>query len=84
MKKRSSMFLYGANCFRCEHNLIAPYMTEFLHGDTIPHRWQCPYCDAQFESFPRFPAYARSVKEITKEVEVVPTLRGLGGKRASQ
>jgi hypothetical protein len=75
MKKRSSMFLYGATCFRCEHSLIAPYMTEFLDGQIIRHSWQCPHCDARFESFPRFPAYAKSVKEVTAEVEVFPTLR---------
>jgi hypothetical protein len=41
-----------------------------LDDKVIRHVWQCPYCKAIFESFPRFPANAKSVREVAANVDV--------------
>ena len=74
MKKRRSMFMFGIQCVRCSHEIIAPHRTEFLDDMVIRHLWHCPCCKALFESFPRFPANAKSVKEVMKSVDVFPPL----------
>ena len=68
------MSLFGMRCVRCNHEIIAPHKTEFLDDKVIRHVWQCPYCKAIFESFPRFPANAKSVREVAAHVDVVPPL----------
>ena len=76
MKKRPSMFMFGMRCVRCNHEIIAPHKSGLLDDDVIRHLWNCPCCKAMFESFPRFPANAKSVKEVAAEVEVFPPLNG--------
>jgi hypothetical protein len=74
MKKRPSMFMFGMRCVRCDHEIIAPHKTELLDTEVIRHLWHCSCCKAVFESFPRFPPNARSVKEVTMSVDVFPPL----------
>jgi hypothetical protein len=54
--------------------IIAPRKTELLDDKVIRHLWHCPQCRAVFESFPRFPANAKLVKEVMKSVDVFPPL----------
>ena len=72
MKKQRSMFMFGIQCVRCNHEIIAPHKSEFLDDKVIRHLWHCPRCEAWFESFPRFPANAKSVKELMTTVDVFP------------
>ena len=74
MKKRPSMFMYGIQCVRCNHEIIAPRKTELLDDKVIRHLWHCPRCEALFESFPRFPANAKLVREVMISVDVFPPL----------
>jgi hypothetical protein len=74
MKKRPSMFMYGIQCVRCNHEIIAPRKTELLDDKFIRHLWHCPRCEALFESFPRFPANAKLVREVMISVVVFPPL----------
>jgi hypothetical protein len=76
MKKRRSMSLFGIQCVRCDHEIIAPHKAELLDDKVIRHLWHCPKCKARFESFPRFPKNARSVKEAMMKVDVFPPLNG--------
>jgi phage FluMu protein Com len=68
------MFLFGIRCIRCNYELIAPDKTEFLDDKIICHLWHCPRCKALFESFPRFPPTAKSVRETMMTVDVLPPL----------
>jgi hypothetical protein len=68
------MFMFGIQCVRCSHEIIAPRKTEFLDDSVIRHVWHCPKCKARFESFPRFPADARSVREVMMKVDIFPPL----------
>jgi hypothetical protein len=54
--------------------MIAPRNSEFLADGVIRHVWHCPKCKAWFESFPRFPADAKLVREVMMKVEVLPLL----------
>jgi transcription elongation factor Elf1 len=72
MKKQRSMFMFGIQCVRCNHEIIAPHKSEFLDDKVIRHLWHCPRCVAWFESFPRFPANAKSAKELMTRVDVFP------------
>ena len=74
MKKRRSMFMFGIQCVRCNHEIIAPHKSEFLDDKVIRHVWHCPRCEARFESFPRFPAHARLVRDVMLRVDVLPLL----------
>ena len=74
--KRRSMFMFGIQCVRCDHEIIAPRKAEFVDDQVIRHIWHCPCCKAVFKSFPRFPGNAKSVKEVAAEVEVFPPLNG--------
>jgi hypothetical protein len=76
MKKRPSMFMFGIRCVRCDYEIIAPRKAEFVDDQVIRHVWHCPRCEARFESFPRFPAHAKSVREVATLVEVFPPLNG--------
>jgi hypothetical protein len=76
MKNQRSMFMFGMQCVRCNHEIIAPSKTELLDEKVIRHIWHCPSCQAWFESFPRFPANAKSVKDVTMSVDVFPPLNG--------
>ena len=76
MKKRRSMFMFGIQCVRCNHEIIAPHKSEFLDDKVTRHLWHCPRCEAWFESFPRFPKNARPVKEAMMNVDVFPPLNG--------
>ena len=76
MNNRRSMFMFGMRCVRCEHEIIAPLKTELLDDKVIRHLWHCPSCKARFESFPRFPANAKSVKDVMFSVDVSPPLNG--------
>ncbi len=71
MKKRS---MFGIHCVRCDYEIIAPKNTEFLDDRVIRHLWHCPRCKAKFESFPRFPRNAQSIRELTAQVDVFPPL----------
>ena len=68
------MFMFGIQCVRCNHEIIAPRNSEFLADGVIRHVWHCPKCKAWFESFPRFPADAKLVREVMMKVEVFPPL----------
>ena len=70
------MFMFGIQCVRCDHAIIAPRKAEFVDDQVIRHIWHCPCCKAVFESCPRFPANAKSVKEVATEFEVFPPLKG--------
>jgi hypothetical protein len=74
MKKRRSMFLFGICCVRCNHEIIAPHKTEFLDNEVIRHLWHCSRCDAQFESFPRFPKNGKSVREVAAQLDIFHAL----------
>ena len=74
MRKRRSMVLFGIQCVRCDHEIIAPHRTELLDDKVIRHIWHCPSCKARFKSFPRFPANAKSVKEVMFSADVFPPL----------
>jgi hypothetical protein len=76
MKNQRSMFMFGMQCVRCNHEIIAPHKTALLDEKVIRHVWHCPSCQAWFESFPRFPANAKSVKDVTMRVDVFPPLKG--------
>jgi hypothetical protein len=76
MKKPSSMFMFGMRCVRCDYEIIAPHKTELLDDNVIRHLWHCCRCKAYFESFPRFRAKARSVRELMASVDVFPPLSG--------
>jgi hypothetical protein len=73
MKKRS---LFGMRCFRCDYEIIAPHKTELLTNNVIRHLWHCHCCNAYFESFPRFRAKARPVRELMMSVNVFLPLSG--------
>jgi hypothetical protein len=66
--------MFGIHCIRCDHEIIAPSNTQFLDDRVIRHLWQCPRCKARFESFPRFPKNAGSIRELTAHVDVFPPL----------
>ena len=68
------MFMFGIKCVRCDQELIAPRRTEFLDDKVIRHFWHCPKCKAWFESFPRFPADAKLVREVMLRVDIFPPL----------
>jgi hypothetical protein len=68
------MFMFGIQCVRCNHEIIAPRNSEFLADGVIRHVWRCPKCKAWFESFPRFPPTAKSVRETMMTVDVFPPL----------
>ena len=72
------MFMFGIQCVRCNHEIIAPHKTEFLDDEVIRHLWHCPCCKAMFESFPRFPASAKLVREVMMSVDVFPPLNEMG------
>jgi hypothetical protein len=76
MNDRPSMFMFGIQCVRCDHEIIAPRKAEFVDDQLIRHIWHCPCCKAVFESFPRFPKNAKLVKEVMKSVDVFPPLSG--------
>jgi hypothetical protein len=76
MNDRPSMFMFGIQCVRCDHEIIAPRKAEFVDDQLIRHIWHCPCCKAVFESFPRFPKDAKLVKEVMKSVDVFPPLSG--------
>ena len=76
MNNRRSMFMFGMRCVRWDHEIIAPHTTELLDNKDIRHLWHCPRCKARFESFPRFPANAKSVKDVMFSVDVSPPLNG--------
>jgi hypothetical protein len=75
-EKKTLYFMFGIQCVRCDHEIIAPQKSEFLDDKVIRHLWHCPRCHARFESFPRFPASARLVKEVMVKVDVFPPLNG--------
>ncbi len=66
--------LFGINCVGCGNELIAPSKTEYLDHTLIRHLWHCPKCRARFESFPRFPTNAKSVKDLVAHVDIFPPL----------
>jgi hypothetical protein len=68
------MFMFGIQCVRCAHEIIAPCKAELLDDRVIRHLWHCPNCKATFESFPRFPKTAKSVKEVMMSVDIFPPL----------
>jgi transcriptional regulator NrdR family protein len=74
MTKRRPMFMFGMLCVRCSHEIIAPHETELLDDKVIRHLWHCPSCEARFESFPRFPKDAKSVREVMLRVDIFPPL----------
>jgi transcription elongation factor Elf1 len=74
MKKRRSMYMFGIQCVRCNHEIIAPHKSELLDDEVIRHLWHCPCCKAMFESFPRFPKNAKSVREVMMRVDILPPL----------
>ena len=43
------MFMFGLQCVRCNHEMIAPRNSEFLADGVIRHVWHCPKCKARFE-----------------------------------
>jgi hypothetical protein len=45
-------------------------------GKVIRHLWHRPSCKARFESFPRFPKNAKSVRDVMTGVDVFPPLNG--------
>jgi len=79
MNNRRSMFMFGMRCVRCEHEIIAPRKTELLDDKVIRHLWHCLSCKARFVSFPRFPANAKSVKDVMFSVGNIGA--GLAGRR---
>ncbi len=74
-----SMFMFGIKCVRCDYEIIAPRRAELLDGKVIRHVWHCPRCNAWFESFPRFPPTARSVRETMMTVDIFPPLNEARG-----
>jgi hypothetical protein len=68
------MFMFGMRCVRCNHEIIGPRKTEFLDDSVIRHVWHCPQCRAWFESFPRFPADGKLVRDVMLRVDVLPLL----------
>jgi hypothetical protein len=49
--------------------------SEFLDHSLIRHLWHCCKCGARFESFPRFPANARLVKDLMGKTDIFPPPR---------
>jgi hypothetical protein len=49
-----------------------------VDDQVIRHLWHCPRCEARFESFPRFPANAKSVREVAAQFDVFAPLNGVG------
>ena len=41
------MFMFGIQCIRCNHEIIAPHGAELLDDKVIRHLWHCPSCNAQ-------------------------------------
>jgi hypothetical protein len=70
------MFMFGMRCVRCNHEIIAPHKTELLDDEVIRHLWHCACCKAMLESFPRFPANAKLVRDVMMSVDVFPPLDG--------
>jgi hypothetical protein len=68
------MSMFGLSCVRCGNQLIAPEKSEYLDDRLIRHLWHCPKCSARFESFPRFPANAKSVKDVMTRMDIFPPL----------
>ncbi len=63
-KRRSS---FGANCVRCDNELIAPERSEYRDEGQICHFWHCSRCDCSFEVIPS--TNTRSIKGIMKRIE---------------
>lgn len=70
------MFMFGMRCVRCNHEIIAPHKTELLDDEVIRHFCHCACCKAMLESFPRFPANAKLVRDVMMSVDVFPPLDG--------
>ena len=68
--------MFGMRCVRCNHEIIAPHKTELLDDEVIRHLWHCACCKSMFESFPRFPANAKLVRDVMTSVDVFPPLDG--------
>jgi hypothetical protein len=56
--------MFGMTCVQCGNHLIAPEKSEHLVDGRIRHLWHCPNCRVRFEAFLRFPAMAKSVKDL--------------------
>ena len=62
--------LFGVNCVRCSNELIAPEKSEYLDDRAIRHRWHCCKCGVRFQSFARFPAKSKSVKDFVAQMDI--------------
>ena len=60
-KRRSS---FGANCVRCDDELIAPERSEYRDGGQIRHFWRCSKCDCSFEVIPH--ARTKSIQDMRR------------------
>jgi hypothetical protein len=67
--------MFGVTCVQCGNDLIAPEQSEHLEDMRIRHLWHCPKCRVRFESFLRFPAEAKSVKDLKAKMEISLPLR---------
>jgi hypothetical protein len=67
--------MFGMICVQCGDDLIAPERSEHLDDMRIRHLWHCPKCRVRFESFLRFPAEAKSVKDLKAKIEISQPLR---------
>jgi hypothetical protein len=67
--------MFGANCVQCGNDLIAPERSEHLDDSRIRHLWHCPKCRLRFESFLRFPAEAKYVRDLKAKSEFFEPLR---------
>ena len=67
--------LFGVTCVRCGNDLIAPEKSEHLDDRRIRHLWHCPKCRVRFEAFLRFPAEAKSIRDLKTKMEISQPLR---------
>ena len=79
--------LFGVTCVRCGNDLIAPEKSEHLDDRRIRHLWRmsslavifgrhlwrCQKCGVRFEVFLRFPAEAKSIRDLKTKMENFPT-----------
>jgi hypothetical protein len=67
--------MFGMSCVECGNDLIAPEKSEHLEDTRIRHIWRCQKCRVRFEAFLRFPAKAKSVRDLKTTLEISQPLR---------
>jgi hypothetical protein len=67
--------LFGVTCVRRGNDLIAPENSKHLEDRRIRHLWRCPKCGVRFEVFLRFPAEAKSIRDLKTKMEISQPLR---------